>query len=106
MAMDNLWDSFFSYDEDASSFFCRENKDEYSYEVNLAGFKKENIDVGLDKNILSVKAKQDGKNKIHRIFTIPKGSNPSLTSASYEDGVLTVSIQKKETAKPVKVHIT
>ncbi|MCF8297788.1 MAG: Hsp20/alpha crystallin family protein [Saprospiraceae bacterium] len=97
---------------------------EKSYEIEMAapGMKKENFKVDLDKNMLSISSEQqseetdkakDGNytrrefsyHSFKRAFTLPDIAEFEKISASYKDGILHISIPKKEEAlpKPIKV---
>ncbi len=89
---------------------------ENAFEVALAvpGLKKEDIKINLDKNVLSVAAEKKTEttdenkkfskreynyNGFSRSFTLPQAADSSKIDAEYVDGVLTLTIAKKEEAK-------
>ncbi len=81
-------------------------------EAELPGMKKEEIKISLQDNILTIsgekkKAGETNEKKEYfrnerifgnfsRSFTLPEDINPDITEASFEDGVLKISISKKE----------
>ena len=88
---------------------------EKSYAVALAapGLKKEDFKINVDKNIISIsvekneEASVEGKwyskkefsfNSFSRSFTLPETVDYNKIDASYEDGILEVTIGKKEEA--------
>ena len=96
-----------------------ENETEYILELAVAGMKKEDFNIDLDKNILTIsaEAKVDKKdessnytkrefyfNDFKRIFTLPETADAEKIFAEYKDGILKISISKKPEAqtKPVK----
>jgi len=83
-----------------------ENEKEYTVELSLAGVKKEDISMSLDHDILTIKAERKGidKQKYNKIqtfygkyeksFTLPNSVNKENIQASFEDGILKVTIPK------------
>jgi HSP20 family protein len=80
----------------------------------VPGLKKEDFKINLDKNILTVSSEkktenvEEGKkfskreysyNSFSRSFTLPESADHSKIEADYTDGILTLSITKKEEAK-------
>lgn len=88
-----------------------ENEQGFTLAFAAPGFTKELFKLKLDKNILTISAempeKQDEKyfrrefnyRNFERRFELPQSANFEEVSANYENGVLTVSIPKKEEAK-------
>jgi HSP20 family protein len=89
---------------------------EVAFHIELAapGLKKEDFKISLDKNVLSVAADkkvenvEEGKkfskreysyNSFNRSFTLPDSAETSNIEAEYVDGVLKLTIAKKEEAK-------
>lgn len=92
----------------------KENDNEYNIEVAAPGLNKEDFDVSLDGNVLTVSAEKkdedEEKNKdftrkefsytsFKRSFTCPESVDKENIDASYNDGVLNIKIPKKEEAK-------
>ena len=94
-----------------------ENDKEYIIEVMLAGIKKEDITVKVDKDVLKIKAirnevqdlkynrKESFTGTYKRLFTLPELADVENIGASLEDGVLKVIVPKleKEPAPTTKV---
>jgi HSP20 family protein len=91
-----------------------ETEGEFHIELAAPGLKKEDFKINLDKNILSVSAEkktenvEEGKkyskreysyNSFVRSFTLPETADQSKIDAEYIDGVLKLSVAKKEEAK-------
>ena len=91
-----------------------ETDNEFQIEMAAPGLKKEDFKINLDKNILTISSekkeekKEEGKkyNKrefsygsFTRAFTLPDSADYAKIDAAYTDGVLTVSIAKREEAK-------
>jgi len=88
--------------------------------ADLPGVKKEDIDISIEGNRLTISGSRSfekdekrenyhfierGYGRFCRSFTIPTAVNIDGIKASYADGVLTVELPKKEEVKPKKVTI-
>ena len=88
----------------------RETEDAIEADIDLPGFKKDEIQVHLENGYLTVSAekhadKQAGKGKylrqerysgtVSRTFYVGDALKPDDVQAKYEDGVLVVSLSKK-----------
>lgn len=88
--------------------------------AELPGIKKEDIDVRVENNVLTLRGKKDRKDEVKeegyfrservygtfsRSFSLPTTVNVSKISAEYKDGVLTLTIPKAEEAKPRQIDI-
>lgn len=91
-----------------------ETENEFQVELAVPGLKKEDFKINLDKNILTVSSEkktenvEEGKkfskreysyNSFSRSFTLPESADHSKIEADYSDGILTLTIAKKEEAK-------
>ncbi len=100
----------------------REAKDAYFVEIDLPGIKKEDIEIDVKDNILTIsgerKVKEETKEEAYykieskygkfvRSFTLPKNVNLDKIEANCTDGVLEVKIPKHEviTDQPKKIEI-
>ena len=45
---------------DGKDRYLKETEDGYSYKVNMAGIKKDNINIKINENLIDVWAEQDG----------------------------------------------
>jgi HSP20 family protein len=101
----------------------RETENELMLKADIPGMKFEDIDVRLENGTLTLRGerkfaddkKEGGWHRVERsygtferIFTLPDTVNPEAVTADYKDGTLTVTLPKKEIAKPrqVKVQVT
>ena len=88
--------------------------------LEVPGVKQENLDVRLENQTLTVKGERkfeahEKEENFHRIerrygsfvrsFTLPQSIDTAAVKASYDAGVLTLSLAKKEIAKPKQVKI-
>ncbi len=83
------------------------------------GIDAKDLDVSIQQNVLSVsgrrEAQVDPKGSLHaqerfsgqfrRVITLPEDVDPSRVTASYVDGVLRISVQRREAAKPRQIEI-
>ena len=96
--------SFDSFEEDWNLYDGIEDKDCYKYEFNLAGIKKKNIKVNIDNNVLRVEAKQDDREYL-KSYHVPHKADATSAVAKYENGLLLIKINKKESAKSIELDI-
>jgi len=91
-----------------------ETENEFHVELAVPGLKKEDFKINLDKNVLSVAAEkkaenvEEGKkfskreysyNSFIRSFTLPESADQSKIEADYTDGILKLTVAKREEAK-------
>jgi HSP20 family protein len=90
-----------------------ENENEFHIELAAPGLKKEDFKINLDKNVLSVSADKKVENvegkkfskreynytSFTRSFTLPETVDHSKIDAEYIDGVLKLTVAKREEAK-------
>lgn len=88
--------------------------------VELPGMRKEEIDISLHDGVLTIAGKRESSlgeredterterfsGKFRRSITLPTRVDAGKVSASYKDGILTVTLPKAEEAKPKKVEVT
>ena len=106
-----MWD-LFDHQLDVDNSHWRRNivphdEDEngYKYFLNLAGFKKEDVDATVIDGLVSVKAKNKDGSTAAYSFLLPEDADISKMSAKLEDGLLTVSLEKEEKVKPYKLEV-
>ena len=97
----------------------REHEDHYDLEIDLPGFKKEDLTIELNNGYLTVTANkghdQEEKNKegkiirqerysgtLSRSFYVGEEITNEEIKAKYEGGVLTVSLPKKDQTKQIE----
>lgn len=105
----------------------REDKDHLYVEAELPGFKKEEIDVTLENQTLTISAehkeetKHDGEHgsqqkgewllrerrysRFLRSFTLPPTVDDQKVDAKYADGLLRITLNKREETKPRKITV-
>ena len=98
----------------------RETENELVVKADIPDVKFEDIDVRLENGTLTVagerkfeEKKEDGGchrfersyGKFERVFTLPDTVNPEAVKADYKNGTLTITLPKKEIAKPRQVKV-
>ena len=93
----------------------KENDVNFTLEVCAPGFKKEDFKVEISQKTLSISCEREVKNEVNnehysrkefsstsfkRTFNLPETVNPDAIRASYENGILTLSVPKREEALP------
>ena len=79
----------------------KESEDAYEYKVPLPGFKKESIKATVKDDLVYLRAEQ-GEDTASYTLLLPDDVDVSKLSATHEDGLLTVRLEKAEKAKPVR----
>jgi HSP20 family protein len=98
-----------------------EHKDEYIVSLAVPGMKKDDFNIDVDGNMLTISSeKEESKEEkdkkftrkeynyssFGRTFTLPEEINKEKIEARYEDGVLKISLPRKEEAKKLSAkHI-
>ena len=88
--------------------YVSEKEGVYQVEVELPGVNKENITVNVENGVLSIKAtRKRGETEIQydRSFRIADDLAVDSIRANYVDGVLTLSVSRKEEAAPKRIEI-
>jgi len=114
------WNEWF----DKGSFFGRslsvpavnitENKDNYEVSLAVPGLKKDDFKIDVDGNMLTISSEKEetkeekektftrkeyNYSSFSRSFTLPEEVNKEKIEAKYEDGVLKLTLPRKEEAK-------
>lgn len=97
-----------------------ESRDHYHVELAAPGLKKEDFKLNLERNVLSISVEQHTEEKqaernytkreysyssFVRSFTLPEGADENGIQATYNDGILTIDIPKREEAKTISRQI-
>lgn len=97
-----------------------QNNDNVVAVVELPGMPKEEIDISLHDGMLTIAGERQSSSsegesaerterfsgKFRRSITLPTRVDADKVSASFKDGILTVTLPKAEEAKPKKVEVT
>ena len=102
----------------------REDQDHFYVEAELPGFKKEDVDITLENQQLTISAerkmetRQGDQNKgellLHerrysrflRSFTLPPTVDEQTVNAKLDNGVLTITLNKREETKPRRIQVS
>lgn len=99
----------------------KEADDNFEIQLTAPGMEKENFKINVENNILSISAEtksgneekdENGKytkrefsfNSFKRSFSLPESDDDEDIKANYENGILKLSIPKKEEARPKPPH--
>ena len=97
-----------------------ENKDQIVLEAELPGMKPEDVNISIENNILTLQGerrfeKKDESDNFHRVersygsftrsFTLPSTVSSENANAEFENGVLRLTLAKREEAKPRRIEI-
>jgi HSP20 family protein len=97
-----------------------EEKDSYHFYFEMPGLKNDAFDVRVENGTLIIAAERKRPEwandaQIHvtertygpmrRAFELPEDASPDKVNASYRDGVLEVSVEKRPESKPVKIQV-
>jgi HSP20 family protein len=97
-----------------------QDKDAVTVKVELPGLRKEDIEISLEKGVLSISGERRHEQKLdegesfrseryfgrfHRSVAIPTEVEADKVRASYTDGILTVTLPKAEEAKPKQIEV-
>lgn len=91
-----------------------DNTNDFVIELAIPGFKKTDFNIQIDVNLLSISMEKEvdysstnftrrefNYNSFKRTFNLPDSANVEKISAKYNEGILTITIPKREEAKPV-----
>ena len=98
-----------------------ENKDNLVLEAELPGMNREDIELSIENNVITLRGarkfeKKDEGDNYHRVersygsftrsFTLPQTVTAEGATADFKNGVLRVSLPKREETKARKIDIT
>lgn len=98
-----------------------ENKDHIVLEAELPGMRREDFELSVENNVITLRGerqfeKKDEADNYHRVersygsftrsFTLPQTVSAEGASAEYRNGVLRVTLPKREEAKARRIEIT
>ncbi len=97
-----------------------ENKDQIVLEAELPGMKREDFDLSIENNVITLRGerrfeKKDEGDNYHRVersygsftrsFTLPQTVSGEGANAEYKNGVLRVTLPKREEVKARRIEI-
>src|SRR5678809_65812 len=105
----------------APSVDIYENKDQIVLEAELPGMKKEDFDLSIENSVITLRGerrfeKTDESDNYHRVersygqftrsFTLPQTVSAEGATAEYNNGVLRVTLPKKEETKARRIQVS
>ena len=97
-----------------------EEKDAYRFYFEAPGMKNDSFDVRVENGALIVEGERkrpewSDETRVHiaernygpirRAFELPEDASPDKVHASYKDGVLEITVDKRPELKPVKIQV-
>ena len=88
--------------------------------AELPGFKRDAIKVTFEHNVLTIEGERQFEDNVtreqyhrqernygsfRRSFTLPSAADSNKAQASYQDGVLTITLPRREDAKPRQIQV-
>lgn len=126
-SMDRMMENFFGEGEDwpetvtwGVALDVKENENEFVVEASLPGVKPDDVDVTFSNNTLTIKGEvrseeEKEESRYHlrerrygmfsRSISLPRGIDGENIEASYNAGVLTLRLPKREEVKPKRIEI-
>ncbi len=105
----------------APSVDIYENKDQIVLEAELPGMNQEDFDLSVENNIITLRGerkfeKTEETDNYHRVersygaftrsFTLPQSVSPEGATAEYNNGVLRVTLPKREETKARRIQVS
>jgi len=126
---DTMLNRFFNPDRSSARILpygvdIREDADHFYVEAELPGYKKNEVDVTLENQTLTISAERNAESKTGdtgkgesllqerrygryvRSFTLPPTVDEQKVDAKLADGVLTITLNKREEVKPRKIAVS
>ncbi|MGC9312087.1 MAG: Hsp20/alpha crystallin family protein [Sediminispirochaetaceae bacterium] len=97
-----------------------ETSDEIVLTCDLPGVNRDDLDLSISRNVITIKGEKKGEQKkegaktfrketwsgsFQRTLSLPETVDPDKVEASMKDGVLTVKIAKREEVKPRQISV-
>jgi len=124
--MDRMIDSFFAGNSSQKpgrypAVDVVDNEKSYNLSVELPGYRKDDVEIKIDNNLLSISAVEEEKKEekeqpkyvikernsksFTRTFVLPREVDKENIEAAFENGLLSLSIPKVPKAVPKKISI-
>lgn len=85
-------------------FDIDESDKAYTLTLELPGYKQSHLEITMEENALTVKAKREG-HSYERTVTLPSDVDGNKIEAKLEDGLLVITLPKSPKAKPRTIEI-
>ena len=97
-----------SYLEQGQNTSYKEKDNQFQIEIDAPGFSKKDLGVTVDEDFLNVKGKVDvggRKRDIDKKYKLPENVDKTKMSACLKNGILSITIPKKEKRKKLSIEI-
>lgn len=105
-----VFNDFFNYNSYSISkhehlnFTKETNKNQATYSIDIPGVKKEDVQITSENDIINIDWKRN-KKEFKYYFMLPKQYDNNNSSATLENGVLTLTFELRKEMKPKKINI-
>ena len=111
------WDDYFNSgieDRPLNKYRWNETEDSYSIDIVMPGITKKDIDLSFKNEMLTIKCSKEVSEKDKNFLGVkteqsfrnfPSGIDSTNISAEMVDGILTVTLPKREADKPKSIEI-
>ena len=104
----------------APEFEVKETQDAFVFKADLPGIKEKDLEITMTGNRLTISGKREAEKEQNtdvyyarecsyggftRAFTLPSTVDTSNVKADYKDGVLRITLPKREEAKPKQIEV-
>jgi HSP20 family protein len=95
-------------------------EDQVDVYLFIAGVDPKSLDIAIQQNLLTIDGERLANSdkaatgyyrqerfvgKFHRVVTLPDDIDPDQVEASYRDGVLRITVQRRESTKPRQIEV-
>ena len=97
-----------SYLEQGQNTSYKEKDNQFQIEIDAPGFSKKDLGVTIEEDFLNVKGKVDvggRKRDINKKYKLPENIDKMKMSACLKNGILSITIPKKEKRKKLSIEI-
>lgn len=119
--LNDLWNGFAAPGGNRSfSADIREEEGRYLLEAELPGIDREDVEIKIEDNLLTIKASQESRrdsdgekylirerqtSEFSRSFVLPRDVDKEAIEARFENGILALDLPKSEESKPRTIKI-
>ncbi len=113
------WNKKFNFNNNLPPVNIKETEKEFKVELAAPGFEKKDLDIKIKDGLLTIKSEKKIENKEEkenyyraefnynsfvRTFNLPENVNEKMIQASFENGLLTLTLPKKVAEKVEEAH--
>jgi|TARA_R110000751_G_scaffold231309_1_gene332681 HSP20 family protein len=102
-----LFEDLFFQDQSLTPF--EEKEDTYEASLEVPGFSKENLKIEIEEGYLKIKGETEvgGKKKtVSKTYELPQKSDTKKLSATLNNGILGLSLPRKDSLRKLSIKIT